>query len=137
MSRNPLFDQLSRTMRVAWFAERTRIATGEALERAAEAGWNANKERSRREFLGDVARLASGALATVARPLDLAGAAQTHDGHSVAIVGAGMAGLACADRLRASGLLATVYEAASERVGGRVRSISDTFPGRTIEHGSA
>ena len=136
MSRNPLFDQFSRTIRVAWFAEKTRLATGEALARAAEAGWHARQRRSRREFLGDVARVAAGgALATVARPLDLAHAAQANAGRSVAIVGAGMAGLACADRLREAGIFATVYEAAPERVGGRVRSIADTFPGRTIELG--
>ena len=136
MSRNRLFDQFSRTIRVAWFAERTRIATGEALERAAEAGWEAKQQRSRREFLGDVARVAAaGALATVARPLDLAHATHANAGRSVAVVGAGMAGLACADRLRESGILATIYEAAPDRVGGRVRSIPDTFPGRTIELG--
>ncbi len=136
MSRNPLFDQFSRTIRVAWFAEETRIATDEARARAAEAGWQAKQRRSRREFLGDVARVAaSGALATVARPLELAHAARANAGRSVAIVGAGMAGLACADRLRESRILATVYEAAPERVGGRVRSIADTFPGRTIELG--
>ena len=91
---------------------------------------------SRREFLGDAARVAAGgALATVARPLERAHAARANAGRSVAIVGAGMAGLACADRLRESRILATVYEAAPERVGGRVRSIADTFPGRTIELG--
>ena len=136
MSRNPLFDQFSRTIRRAWFAEHTRIATGEALERAAEASWDAKQRRSRREFLVDVGRIASaGALATGLRPLDLAHAQHAHAGHSVAIVGAGMAGLACADRLRESGILATVYEAAPERVGGRVRSLPDAFAGRTIELG--
>jgi monoamine oxidase len=135
MSRNPLFDQFSRTIRVAWFAENTRLPTGEALARAAEAGWHA-KQRSRREFLSDAARLAAaGALATVARPLERAHAAPANAGRSVAIVGAGMAGLACADRLRESRIFATVYEAAPERVGGRVRSITDIFPGRTIELG--
>jgi monoamine oxidase len=37
--------------------------------------------------------------------------------------------------LRAAGILATVYEAATNRVGGRVRSLSGVFPGRTIELG--
>ena len=54
---------------------------------------------------------------------------------SIAIVGAGLAGLACADHLREAGILATVYEAATTRVGGRVRSLSGVFPGRTIELG--
>ena len=134
MSRNPLFDQFSRTIRVAWFGERTKLSTCEALERAAEARGEAERRRSRREFLGDVARVAgAGALATVAGPLDAALARQRVG--DVAIVGAGMAGLACADRLRQAGILATVYEAAPERVGGRVRSISGVFPGRTIELG--
>ena len=33
MSRNPLFHQFSRTLRLAWFAERMNISTDEALER--------------------------------------------------------------------------------------------------------
>jgi monoamine oxidase len=136
MPRNPLFDQFSRTIRTAWFAERTKISTAEALERAAEARGEAERRRSRREFLGDVARVAaSGALATVAGPLDPALAKSRDGSRSIAIVGAGMAGLACADRLRQAGILGTVYEAAAERVGGRVRSISGIFPGRTIDLG--
>ena len=57
-------------------------------------------------------------------------------------MGAGAAGLACADRLREAGVLATVYEAATNRVGGRVRSLPkfspsspDGFENRTIELG--
>ena len=136
MPRNPLFDQFSRTIRIAWFAERMKISTSEALEHAAEARGEAERRRSRREFLGDVVRVAaSGALATVAGPLDPALAKPRDGSRSIAIVGAGMAGLACADRLREAGILGTVYEAAAERVGGRVRSISGIFPGRTIELG--
>jgi monoamine oxidase len=136
MPRNPLFDQFSRTIRIAWFAERMKISTSDALERAAEARGEAERRRSRREFLGDVVLVAaSGALATVAGPLDPALAKPRDGSRSIAIVGAGMAGLACADRLREAGILGTVYEAAAERVGGRVRSISGIFPGRTIELG--
>ena len=136
MPRNPLFDQFSRTIRIAWFAERMKISTCEALERAADARDESEERRSRREFLGDVVRVAaSGALATVAAPLDPAFAKPRDGSRSIAIVGAGMAGLACADRLRQAGILGTVYEAAVERVGGRVRSISGIFPGRTIELG--
>src|SRR5687767_1452860 len=39
---------------------KTRLATGEALARAAEAGWHLKQRRSRREFLGDVTRGAAG-----------------------------------------------------------------------------
>ena len=52
----------------------------------------------------------------------------------VAIVGAGLAGLVCADRLLASGVAATVYEAA-DRVGGRQWSMPNFHKGITIERG--
>lgn len=136
MPRNPLFGQFSRSLRVAWFAEETKVTTTEALERTAQARVEFERTRPRREFLGDVARIAaSGALATVAGPLAPAFAKPVAGSRSIAIVGAGLAGLACADRLRQSGVHATVYEAAAERVGGRARSIAGVFPGRTIELG--
>ena len=55
---------------------------------------------------------------------------------NVAIVGAGLAGLACADELRKQGIRATLYEA-STRVGGRCYSMrnSPLFPGQTVELG--
>jgi len=53
----------------------------------------------------------------------------------VAIVGAGLAGLACADALAAKGVSATVYEA-RDRLGGRVFSIApDGFPFQVVERG--
>src|SRR5262245_35948158 len=134
MSRSPLFHRFSRTVSIAWFAERNRISTGDALERVAAAEDEAQRRRSRREFLGDIARAtASGALAAVAGPLGRADASAASRGSggtstvNVAIVGAGMAGLACADRLKAAGIFPTVYEATS-RVGGRVRSLPGVFP---------
>src|SRR5262249_37508630 len=131
--------RFSRTVRIAWFAERNRLSTREALERVAEVQGEAERRRTRREFLGDVTRIeAAGALASAAGPLDSA-SAKPRSGNgsipSIAIVGAGLAGLTCADRLRAAGVLATVYEAAPNRVGGRVRSLPGVFPGRTIELG--
>jgi monoamine oxidase len=136
MSRNPLLDQFSRTLRLAWLAERMNTSTEEALERAAQRRDGAAQQRSRREFVGDLARVAaSGALAAVAGSARAAHAQPGGASRSIAIVGAGMAGLACADRLRGAGILATIYEAAPARVGGRVRSMSGAFPGRTIELG--
>jgi monoamine oxidase len=136
MSRTPLFNRFSRTIRVAWFAEATEVTTSEALERTAEARTESGGSRRRRDFLGDVARIAaSGALATVAGPLAPALAKPVAGSRNIAIVGAGLAGLACADRLRPSGIHATVYEASADRVGGRARSIAGVFPGRTIELG--
>jgi monoamine oxidase len=108
MSRNPLFDQFSRTIRIAWLSERNKISTGEVLERLAEGRGEAERRRSRRKFLGDVARVAaSGAIATVAGPLGPAHAKPGGGSRSIAVIGAGMAGLACADRLREAGIFAT------------------------------
>ncbi|GAA1438710.1 NAD(P)/FAD-dependent oxidoreductase [Nocardiopsis tropica] len=52
----------------------------------------------------------------------------------IAIVGAGLAGLACADELTRAGHEVTVYEA-SDRVGGRCWTV-DAFGGRTVERGA-
>ena len=51
---------------------------------------------------------------------------------TVAIIGAGLAGLACANELHAAGVDVTVYEA-SDGVGGRVRS--DIVDGFTLDRG--
>ena len=83
---------------------------------------------SRRAFLKRAA--ASGLALPFARPDSLF----AQSGGSVAIVGAGLAGLACADRLAARGINATVYDAAS-RVGGRCFSLSGKFPGQVVERG--
>src|SRR5262245_10438136 len=52
----------------------------------------------------------------------------------VGIVGAGLAGLACADRLAAGGISATVYDA-NTRTGGRCWSLRGFFPGQVAERG--
>jgi monoamine oxidase len=53
----------------------------------------------------------------------------------IAVIGAGLAGLTCAYRLRQAGYSATVYEA-SNRVGGRCWTIRDVFDkGQIAEHG--
>jgi len=52
----------------------------------------------------------------------------------VAVVGAGLAGLACADDLAARGITATVFEG-SGRVSGRCSSLSGLFPGQVAERG--
>jgi monoamine oxidase len=53
---------------------------------------------------------------------------------SVAIVGAGLAGLHCAYRLSKLGIAATVYEA-SKRTGGRIFTDHMTFPDQHVELG--
>jgi monoamine oxidase len=52
----------------------------------------------------------------------------------VGIVGAGLAGLVCADTLRTNGVRATIYEA-STRVGGRCFSLRNFFTGQVAERG--
>lgn len=52
----------------------------------------------------------------------------------VVVVGAGFAGLACADELAAAGYRVTVLEARN-RVGGRVHTLRDLVKGKTVEAG--
>jgi monoamine oxidase len=82
---------------------------------------------SRRRFLG-AAGAATVAAATWS-PLARAAGNET-----VVVVGAGLAGLTCAYRLKQGGVNAQVYEA-SDRIGGRCWSITDAFPGLVAEHG--
>lgn len=53
----------------------------------------------------------------------------------VAIVGAGLAGLTCAFRLRQQGVASTVYEAHTDRVGGRCWTARGFADSETAEHG--
>lgn len=125
MARTPLFDLLKRSAR--------RVALGrEGWER-----WLEQQETlrtGRRGFL-KAGALAVGGLALAGvlggcgsrkrRPVDpFEGLPPISHQARIAIVGAGMSGLACAHRLRKSGLAATVYEAAA-RPGGRMYSARD------------
>lgn len=93
---------------------------------------------SRRRFLGVAAagvglaacdgagRIASGAPQAVRVP---------GGSERIAIIGAGLAGLTCAHRLRERGVIATVYEA-SDRAGGRCWTRRGDFAaGQVAEHG--
>ena len=81
------------------------------------------KRTSRRGFLKGAA--AAGAAWSFSRPDPLF----AQSGATVAVVGAGLAGLACADRLAARGIAATVYDAAA-RPGGRCFSWPARSPAR-------
>ncbi len=141
MSRTPFFGQLARALRIARLAEAEKISTSEALERAAELQAARDRQlRTRREFLGNVGRAAAAAgLASIAAPF---GATEAFakppggggSGPDVAIIGAGLAGLVCAEKLRAQGIVARVYEASS-RAGGRCWSLPGFFPGQVAERG--
>ena len=134
--RTPLFAEVKRLLGLA----RQANAPG-----AAGAGELAERERdrlqSRREFLGATAVAGAGA-AGLLRPTR----ARAEDrprgparpglhGPRIAIVGAGMAGLSAAYRLKGAGLHATVYSA-EERLGGRMLSATGLLaPGVVTELG--
>jgi len=116
--RTTLLRRLRETFSIAAQADRRGMPTREAVDVA---------RTGRRTFLqaGGVA-LAAGATGC-SFELGRSGSALTLAG-DVGIVGAGLAGLACADALTAYGVAASVYEA-GDRVGGRVYSMGGAFPG--------
>src|SRR5690349_21224222 len=123
--RTAFFRKVRRSLAIALGAEARGIPTREAIERADEA---ARERVSRRNFLGTTGVvLAAGAAGCALEATGGAGAALKVGG-SVGVVGAGMAGLSCADTLAFRGIEASVYEA-SDRVGGRVFSLGGRFAG--------
>jgi monoamine oxidase len=88
---------------------------------------------TRREMLTRAgAAGAAAALGSMARRLPVANAATTP---RIVVVGAGLAGLTCAYRLKQAGYGSQVYEA-SDRVGGRCWTIRGAFAdGQIAEHG--
>jgi monoamine oxidase len=135
MSRTELFARFRRSVRLASYCEEEGVGTAEGLERRTSA-----ELQGRRSFLGSLGAIgAAAATGTLAQACSIeAGSttgALTHVGAlDVGIVGAGLAGLVCADELRQNGVTATVYEA-NDRVGGRQWSQRGAFPGQTIERG--
>lgn len=125
MPHSELFGRAARLMRVGEWAEARGISSAEALREANEAD---GRLVGRRGFLG-AAAYGAAVLSLPGRTL-----AGTRAGPRIAIVGGGLAGLACADALRAKGYAATIYEA-SVRVGGRCFSLRGFFPGQVAERG--
>ena len=138
MGRTPLFDLLQRAARIARAAAHSPLPLDEFYARGAEARVDA---RRRRLLLGAGAGLVlagcggvPGATGSgVVRPMR---APARRGGDEVAIVGAGIAGLTAAWRLRQQGVAARVYEGQT-RVGGRMLSLHDHFgkDGPVIELG--
>ena len=118
--RSAAFQRLARAIRIARFCDRSGLTTREGVERARAL----ERGLSRREMLVG----ALGAIGVAAASSGRALAAPRPPSGDVAIVGAGLAGLACADELRRRGVVATIYEA-SQRAGGRCFSLGGAFPG--------
>lgn len=142
MSRSPIFSKLARAQRIALYCERHRISTREGIERITEQADRAARTRDRRSFLKGLGGLAAaGAAAMVTGKARLAlSAPPARPSPKVAIIGAGLAGLVCADELKKNGIIATIYEA-SPRSGGRCSSLGGSFagpvsfPGQVVERG--
>jgi monoamine oxidase len=137
MSRSPSFRNLGRAIRIARYCEENKLSTREGLERAASlAACAAARRSSRREFLASIGKLAVvGGIGSVAWPLrHVLAAPPPGPDVRVAIVGAGLAGLACGDELNNNGIRAMLYDA-SNRAGGRCFSLSGFFPGQVAERG--
>lgn len=87
---------------------------------------------TRREALGRGAALAG--LTASGGVLAACGSSSRSGAPRVVVVGAGLAGLTCAHRLRQAGVASTVFEA-QQRVGGRCWSTRTVVPGLVGEHG--
>jgi monoamine oxidase len=126
MSRTPLFRTLRRLAQAAHAARRADLPADEILDAA-----YARRCLTRRDFLHASAAALGAAAVT---PVLGAGAGcgggggggGGRDAPKIAIVGAGMAGLHCAYRLKQAGLVARVFEASS-RPGGRMYTARGMF----------
>lgn len=148
MARSSLFAQLRRTLRIADFADRRGLDSREAVEMARSPAMRRRDLLKLGAAAGATAALgAAGCAADAAAPGDAPGtrlgagrAALPKASGSVGVVGAGLAGLACAYELQRSNITATIYEAGS-RAGGRCFSMGGsfagpvTFPGQVVERG--
>ena len=113
MARTPLMRALQELAREHSAAKAQGIGVSELREREAEASY------SRRELLRRGGAI--GAAVAVAGPAAFARPARAATTPKIAIVGGGIAGLACALALHDKGVASDVYEASS-RVGGRMHS---------------
>lgn len=129
MANTSLFRALQRSMRMARLSLRSGLSAEEILQRWGEAA----PDRSRRAFLRSAAFVAAGAAAACVPILprrEGPGEAE------VVVIGAGIAGLTAAYRLRRAGVRVRVFEA-QERIGGRMLSLRNHFAdGQVAELGA-
>jgi len=128
MTRSTAFRNLLRVARIARYCDAHQLSTAEGIARLRElAGRTRITGPSRRAFMAGLGKAAAtGAMALT--PFGRAFGARRPPTVKVGIVGGGIAGLTCADTLRAAGVHATLYEA-RDRLGGRIWSMGGAFPG--------
>lgn len=129
MAHSRIFEALRHVLHLSRDAERL----GGSLDDA-RAERDAARRLSRRHLLGGLGAAAAAATVTGVIPFS-AKAGPVRGQPRVAIVGAGLAGLVCADELARRGIRCRLFEAHPNRVGGRVLSDHDTFPGQVAECG--
>ncbi|HLP92252.1 MAG TPA: NAD(P)/FAD-dependent oxidoreductase [Nostocaceae cyanobacterium] len=137
MSHSQLFRKLAHTMNIVRFCQQHNISTDEGLEKF--VSWEkilSIRKTKRREFLADMGKLTlfGGTLGVGSSYFHQVLAAPPIMNTKIAIVGAGLAGLACGYELQKQGLKANIYEA-SDRAGGRCYSLNGVFPGQVAERG--
>ena len=131
MSHTMLGRQFLRVLRLGHAALRQPHLTVDELIAQRERSSQRSSQLSRRQFLQTTAALGAGVLLSACRPIT---ALRTQP--SIAIVGAGLAGLNAAYQLKKAGYRATIYEAAN-RVGGRILTVQDAFgPGLSTDFGA-
>lgn len=132
MPRSAALLPLHRALHLARFAAQRRISTAEATERLAAAAPRGGADGlSRRALLGGLAAgIGAGLL-----PRPTAAAPRSGISPRIAVVGAGLSGLATAYELQRKGLSATVFEAGLA-LGGRCQSLRGLFPGQVAELGA-
>jgi monoamine oxidase len=125
MARTPIARQLQEAASVAQEAWARGVDVDEVLE---------SRKTTRRELLRDAGALGTAALGLAAFGR-FAPAARATTSARIVVVGAGLAGLTAAYRLKQAGYSAAIHEA-SDRVGGRCWTIRRAFrEGQIAEHG--
>ena len=117
MARTPLVDLLRRAAAIAAHSRNT----GQPLDEAIACERELRVDHARRRFLRQSAGASAALMLGACAPMQRA-----HDDGKRCIVGAGIAGLTCAYRLRQAGVAVRVYEA-QERIGGRMFSLRNHF----------